>query len=165
MRETLRFPDQRPPEYIKLENEPIFDAAKHLQLEAPESVTSLDALGYSEMDTQDCPSGFGVSSAFRILSEEGLSVMRDVCLKMYDNRNISVGTGVNRLGSYVPGRGVPFAIHQGFLRQSGIGRTFIVVSRGQSGSTFRTGGSLRRELRPGRYYAGGRQLAHGLGRF
>ncbi|NNC35870.1 MAG: hypothetical protein EX271_11425 [Acidimicrobiales bacterium] len=31
--------------------------------------------------------------------------MRDLCLRMYDNRNISVGTGVNRLGSYIRGAG------------------------------------------------------------
>ncbi|NNE56656.1 MAG: hypothetical protein HKN36_00985 [Hellea sp.] len=31
--------------------------------------------------------------------------MRDICLKMYANRNISVGTGVNRLGSYIRGAG------------------------------------------------------------
>ncbi len=102
---TLKFPDQRPPEYIKLDGEPDFDPARHLQLEAPEATTSLTELGYSAAETEACPSGFGVSSAFRILSDEGLAVMRDICLKMYDNRNVSVGTGANRLGSYVRGAG------------------------------------------------------------
>jgi len=105
MSQTLRFPDQRPPEYIKLSNEPMFDARRHLQLELPTSVTTLVELGYLSEQTSECPSEFGVCSAFRILSEEGLSVMREICLKMYDNRNISVGTGVNRLGSYVRGAG------------------------------------------------------------
>lgn len=102
---TLKFPDQRPAEYIKLDGEPVFDASKHLQLESPADVTSLTALGYCAADTENCPSEFGVSTAFRILSDEGLAIMREVCLKMYDNRNISVGTGVNRLGSYVRGAG------------------------------------------------------------
>ncbi len=105
MLRTLPFPDQRPPEYIKLEGEPVFDANIHLKLEVPRSVTSLKALGYDDNIITECPSDFGVSSAFRIFSDEGLTVMRDVCLKMYDNRNISVGTGVNRLGSYVRGAG------------------------------------------------------------
>lgn len=105
MDQTLPFPGQRPPEYIKLENEPEFHAGTHLQLEQPSEVHSLTRLGYRDEDVSNCPSDFGVSSAFRILSEEGLAVMRDICLKMYDNRNISVGTGVNRLGSYVRGAG------------------------------------------------------------
>lgn len=105
MQATLRFPDQRPPEYIKLSGEPTFDAARHLQLEKPQSVTSLGALGYRNEEIAKCPSDFGVCSAFRILSDEGLAIMRDICLKMYDNRNISVGTGVNRLGSYIRGAG------------------------------------------------------------
>ena len=105
MSATLRFPDQRPTEYIKLEDEPTFNPSKHLQLEKPQKTVSLTELGYSATDVKTCPSEFGVSSAFRILSDEGLAVMREICLKMYDNRNISVGTGVNRLGSYVRGAG------------------------------------------------------------
>lgn len=102
---TLPFPDQRPPDYIRLENEPVFDPAKHLALEAPDQQISLMELGYTQDEIQHCPSVFGLCSAFRILSDEGLAVMRDICLKMYDNRNVSVGTGVNRLGSYVRGAG------------------------------------------------------------
>ena len=105
MAQTLKFPSQRPPEYIKLEGEPEFNAAKHLQLENPESLKTLTQLGYSKKDIKNCPSDFGVSSAFRILSDQGLAVMRDICLKMYSNRNTSVGTGVNRLGSYIRGAG------------------------------------------------------------
>jgi len=105
MSKTLQFPDQRPPEYIKLSDEPEFDASRHLQLETPESVSTLGELGYGKEQASECPSEFGVCSAFRILSEEGLGVMREICLQMYDNRNISVGTGVNRLGSYVRGAG------------------------------------------------------------
>ncbi len=105
MGQTLPFPKQRPPDYIKLESEPVFDASRHLALEAPETIIKLSELGYSEAEIKDCPSDYGVSSAFRILSDEGVAAMREICLKMYDNRNVSVGTGVNRLGSYVRGAG------------------------------------------------------------
>lgn len=105
MEYTLPFPNERPTSYIKLENEPEFEARRHLDLGQPETVTTLTQLGYVGEETENCPSEFGVSSAFKILSDEGLAVMRDVCLKMYDNRNVSVGTGVNRLGSYVRGAG------------------------------------------------------------
>ncbi len=105
MRDTLPFPAERPPSYMKYSNEPEFSASRHLQLGQPEQITSLTELGYSEAQMKDCPSPFGVSSAFKILSNEGLAVMREICLKMYDNRNVSVGTGVNRLGSYCRGAG------------------------------------------------------------
>lgn len=105
MVQTLPFPSERPPNYIKLDGEPTFDPAKHLDLGTPETVTSLQELGYSETDVTTCPSDFGVSSAFKILSDEGLAIMTEICEKMYDNRNVSIGTGVNRLGSYVRGAG------------------------------------------------------------
>ena len=102
---TLPFPSDHPQEYSKLVDEPEFCADKHLQLELPESVVSLSSLGYSEQEIQQCPSEFGISAAFRILSDEGLNIMRDLCLRMYDNRNANAGTGENRLGSYIRGAG------------------------------------------------------------
>jgi len=105
MRDTLPFPNQRPPSYVKYDNEPKFLAHLHLDLGQPETITQLSELGYSEDETNDCPSNFGVSSAFKILSDEGLAIMREICLKMYDNRNVSIGTGINRLGSYCRGAG------------------------------------------------------------
>jgi len=105
MNQTLPFPDERPPSYIKLDKEPAFEASKHLALGQPEIIRTLGELGYSDSETNACPTNFGVSSAFRILSNEGLAVMHDICTQMYDNRNVSIGTGVNRLGSYVRGAG------------------------------------------------------------
>ena len=102
---TLPFPNERPSSYVKYSGEPEFSAARHLELGQPESLISLTDLGYSDSDIQNCPSKFGVSSAFKILSDEGLAIMREICLKMYDNRNVSVGTGINRLGSYCRGAG------------------------------------------------------------
>jgi len=105
MLETLPFPNERPASYVKYNNEPEFSAKRHLDLGQPEKLLSLKDLGYSDAQIADCPSAFGVSSAFKILSDEGLAIMREICLKMYDNRNISVGTGANRLGSYCRGAG------------------------------------------------------------
>lgn len=105
MNHTLPFPSERPPSYIKLENEPVFDARKHLSLGAPETILSLSQLGYTDAQVKDCPTAFGVSTAFKILSDEGVAVMHETCNAMYHNRNVSVGTGVNRLGSYVRGAG------------------------------------------------------------
>lgn len=105
MNSTLPFPDQRPPSYIKLGKEPVFEASKHLALGPVEKITTLGELGYSEVEVKACPSDFGVSTAFRILSREGVAAMHEICNAMYENRNVSIGTGLNRLGSYVRGAG------------------------------------------------------------
>ena len=105
MEHTLPFPKECPPSYIKLKNEIVFDANKHLSLGQPETVTSLVQLGYTDSQIKDCPTAFGVSTAFRILSDEGLAVMHETCNAIYGNRNTSAGTGVNRLGSYARGAG------------------------------------------------------------
>ena len=102
---TLPFPSGIPKGYLQLQSEPKFCAAKHLQLEQPEWSCSLHKLGYSAQQITKCPSKFGVSSAFRILSDEGLAIARDLCKRMYKNRNSSLGTGNNRLGSYIRGAG------------------------------------------------------------
>lgn len=102
---TLPFPSEHPPTYIKLKDEPEFNAGRHLALEVPGKIRNLDSLGYTQTEIQACPSNFGVSEAFRILSDEGTQVALNLCRQMYANRNISVGTGVNRLGSYVRGAG------------------------------------------------------------
>lgn len=105
MPSTLPYPAKGPTEYLKIKNEPKFDAARHLDLGMPVKTRSLSDLGYSAQDIAECPSQFGISSAFKILSAEGVTAMRDICLKMYKNRNESAGTGANRLGSYVRGAG------------------------------------------------------------
>jgi len=105
MENTLPFPNETPDGYIPRKNEPVFDASKHLALDAPETVLTLSKLGYSEPERADCPSSFGVSSAFKILSDEGTAVMQELCRAMYSNRNVSAGTGANRLGSYIRGAG------------------------------------------------------------
>lgn len=65
---VLPFPDEIPAGYLPLADEPEFDAGTHLALEMPQSVTSLEELGYSRELVEKCPSSFGVSNAFRILT-------------------------------------------------------------------------------------------------
>ena len=103
--ETLPFPPERPPEYLPLANEPRFNAARHLALQKPERKILLADLGYDEQTIAQCPSPVAVSSAFRVFSDEGLAVMQELCARMKSNRNVSAGTGNNRLGSYIRGAG------------------------------------------------------------
>ena len=103
--DTLAFPDERPSEYKLLEEEAVFDADKHLALGTPERIIDLAELGYSPSEISNSPSSFGVSTAFRILSDEGVQIMHALCTQIYSNRNKGSGTGKNRLGSYVRGAG------------------------------------------------------------
>lgn len=103
--QPLPFPPGRPSAYLPLQKEPLFDPSRHLALEMPRTVTHLGELGYLEEELTDCVSTFGVSTAFRILSPEGVAAMREVCEQIYHNRNTSEGTGANRLGSYARGAG------------------------------------------------------------
>ncbi|MEP4148672.1 MAG: hypothetical protein ABJL54_15755 [Halioglobus sp.] len=102
---VLPFPGEIPAGYLPLIDEPEFDPGRHLALEPPQSISSLEELGYSAESVAQCPSAFGVSAAFRILSDEGLSVMEDICSQIYFNRNDSGGTGKTRLGSFARGAG------------------------------------------------------------
>ena len=69
---TLPFPAGRPDSYKPLVDEPIFDPAKHLALGSPEETFKLGELGYHESDLEGFASDFAYSSAFRILSDEGV---------------------------------------------------------------------------------------------
>lgn len=101
----LPFPEERPAQYLPLSGEPVFEPGKHLALEAPHTIIGLDELGYSKDTIDQCPSAFGVSAAFRILSAEGLAAMYEICGLIYANRNDGGGTGKARLGSFARGAG------------------------------------------------------------
>jgi len=103
--EPLPLPAGRPSPYLPLVDEPVFEPGRHLALEAPTHITSLEELGYRQEQMADCSSAFAYSNAFRILSEEGVEAMRWVCDQIYGNRNEDTGTGANRLGSYARGAG------------------------------------------------------------
>jgi len=105
MQTTLPFPADKPDAYIRLRDEPRFDAARHLALEAPAGTVTLTDLGYDADTVAARPSALGLTSAFRILSDEGVTVMQDLAARMKHNRNASAATGANRLGSYIRGAG------------------------------------------------------------
>ena len=105
MKNTLDFPAEKPDAYIRLQNEPAFDAARHLALEKPACALSLEDLGYGGDVIGKCPSPLAVTAPFRIFSAEGLAVVRELAARMKSNRNEASGTGKNRLGSYIRGAG------------------------------------------------------------
>lgn len=79
---AVPFPTTQPPGYRWLEDEPAFDPAKHLQLEAPTEIVMLADLGYQadEIETKATP--VAASSPFRVLSSEGAAVLLDVARQL-----------------------------------------------------------------------------------
>lgn len=80
--EPLPFPDPHPDGFPMLEDEPVFDAKTHLAIETPQTVLSLADLGYDAAEIETCPTGLGVTSTFRILSDEGAACLLDVARKL-----------------------------------------------------------------------------------
>ena len=105
MLQALAFPADKPAAYVRLDREPEFSAARHLALEKPAVVESLQDLGYPPEAAAQRPSAVAVTSAFRVFSDEGLACMQECARQMKSNRNQADGTGQNRLGSYVRGAG------------------------------------------------------------
>lgn len=99
--EPLPFPSKQPDGFPMLETEPVFDPAKHLAIEMPKTVTSLAKLGYSADDIKDCPTDLGVTSTFRVLSDEGAACMLEVARKLepYVRSNARISRNV-RGGTY-----------------------------------------------------------------
>ena len=103
---ALTFPAGRPDPYKLLVDEPSFDPSKHLALESPADTFRLGELGYKKSELEGFASDFAYSSAFRILSSEGVEAMRHVCDQIHDNRNASAGKGANRLENANQKRGL-----------------------------------------------------------
>ncbi len=79
---AIPFPAMQPPGYSWLEDETVFDPARHLALEAPKSTTSLADFGYASEVIQSKATEVAVSSPFRILSDEGAAVMLDTARRL-----------------------------------------------------------------------------------
>jgi hypothetical protein len=92
----IAFPDTHPDGYAPLEKEPEFVPSRHLALERPEKITSLGELGYGGEDVASCPSDFGVTSPFRMLTEEGAEAMLEVArlLEPYCTGNFRISRNV-----------------------------------------------------------------------
>lgn len=89
----------RIPESIKMVNEKIkFNPRKHLALEEPEKIWSLEEFGYNQSHIKNAHFPIAVTSPFRILSEEGVKVLRDSIHQLQDYMNTS-----DRIASFVRG--------------------------------------------------------------
>ena len=79
---AVPFPSNQPPGYDWLDDEPTFDPAVHLQLEPPESVTTLAEFGYSDAEIEPTATPVAVSSPFRVLSDEGAAILLDTSRRL-----------------------------------------------------------------------------------
>ena len=79
---AISFPEELPEGYQWLDEETPFDSAKHLALEFPRKMLSLEDLGYAKEEIRDKATTFGVSEPFRILSEEGSEIMLETALRL-----------------------------------------------------------------------------------
>ena len=76
------FPAEPPPDFETIGDEPAFDPARHLALERPAETVSLAAFGYDAAAVAAAPSAVAVTSAFRVLSDEGAACMQEVARKL-----------------------------------------------------------------------------------
>jgi hypothetical protein len=80
--DPLSFPQELPPTYQPLTDEPAFDPARHLALERPRQVWQLAELGYTPAQIEACASEVAVAGPLRLLSEEGVAAARAVALSL-----------------------------------------------------------------------------------
>lgn len=82
MSKPVAFPATQPAGYEWLADEVSFDPSVHLQLEHPASIVMLTELGYSPDEIAGKATDIAASAPFRILSDEGVGVMLDVCRRL-----------------------------------------------------------------------------------
>ncbi|MEM8706406.1 MAG: hypothetical protein AAGE98_08110, partial [Actinomycetota bacterium] len=68
MATAVPFPESLPPGYAWFDDEPVFDPARHLQLEAPDEIILLADLGYDAAEIATKATPVAASSPFRLLS-------------------------------------------------------------------------------------------------
>ncbi len=98
----LTFPQELPKGYSLLADEPVFDPDRHLQLEMPEQVFSLQEFGYdAQTGLNDAPVDFAATSVFRVLSDEGVHALYQVTklLEPFTTSNPRIARNV-RGGAY-----------------------------------------------------------------
>ncbi|MYK75994.1 MAG: hypothetical protein F4016_03565, partial [Acidimicrobiaceae bacterium] len=79
---AVPFPETQPAGYEWFDDEPAFDPERHLQLEEPEEVVMLADLGYDQAEIATKATPVAASSPFRILSDEGATVMLGVARRL-----------------------------------------------------------------------------------
>lgn len=75
MSEAVPFPTSQPPGFEWLDDEPVFEPERHLQLEEPDEIIMLADLGYTAEEIEGTATPVACSSPFRMLSAEGAEVM------------------------------------------------------------------------------------------
>lgn len=98
--EPLSFPRHPSPHHTPLEDEPAFDAERHLALEPPDRVVRLSDLGYGSEAIADCATDVAVTAPFRVLSDEGVSAARIVAEKLRPHRTRTLSE--RRIASFAP---------------------------------------------------------------
>ena len=79
---AVPFPEKLPDGYKCLSEEPIFDRLKHLSLQFPSKIFSLEDLGYNAGEIEDKATTFGISEPFRILSAEGSEILLETARRL-----------------------------------------------------------------------------------
>jgi hypothetical protein len=96
--ESLSFPSTCPSGYAELRDEPVFDPRRHLSLEPPAQVWTLDDFGYTREEAKACASQIAIAGPIRLLSEEGAGAVRTVARALRGNR-----LSGDRTASYLAG--------------------------------------------------------------
>jgi len=89
-----------------IEDEPLFDADRHLSLEMPSGTITLDAFGYDESTIEQCPTDFAMTTPFSVLSPEGAKAMFEVGAAF---RSVSTLTEGNPHAAYIKPRGSAYS--------------------------------------------------------
>ena len=82
MHTALPFPATQPPGYEWLVDEPTFDPDRHLAIEEPAFVRSLEEFGYAAEEIEPTATPVAVSAPFRVLSDEGAEIMLETARRL-----------------------------------------------------------------------------------
>jgi len=77
---AIPFPEKLPAGFEWFEDEPVFDPARHLALEKPQTVTHLQEFGYSDEEISRKATSVAVSSPFRRGGCYRSKFLRDLCV-------------------------------------------------------------------------------------
>ena len=96
---AVPFPSNQPDGYEWLDDEPVFDPDRHLQLEEPAEILMLADLGYGEEEIAAKATPVAASAPFQVLSNEGSAVLLDVARRLRE----FVRPGGNRIENILRG--------------------------------------------------------------
>ena len=78
----LDFPEHLPHGYTERDDEPAFDPARHLALERPSALWTLEDFGYDAETIEATPSRLAITAPFRMLSPEGAATLEAITLDL-----------------------------------------------------------------------------------